>query len=56
MQSANYKYCGVELNPMGELRPFARPEAGGFGIYLSDGLTPLLRISGSNAKRARANS
>jgi len=35
---------------MGELKPFARLGAGGFSIYLSDGLIPLLRVSGSNAK------
>ena len=35
---------------MGELRPFARFKAGSFGIYLSDGLAPLLRVSGSSAK------
>ena len=35
---------------MGELRPFARFEAGSFCIYLSDGLAPLLRVSGSSAK------
>jgi len=35
---------------MGELRPFARLEADKFSVYLSDGLTPLLRVSGSSAK------
>jgi hypothetical protein len=49
-QRVSHKYCGVELDPMGELRPFARFEAGSFGIYLSDGLAPLLRVSGSSAK------